>query len=61
MYGNFSTVFPCLRPRRPALCRHYLCSPNAVHYTLRDCMVVRSCAEIAAGEEVTINYLGNGA
>jgi len=36
-------------------------SPNAVNYTLRDCMVVRCCAPVAAGGEVVINYLGRSA
>lgn len=34
-----------------------LLSPNAVNYTLRDCMVVRACTPVAAGQELTINYL----
>jgi hypothetical protein len=36
-------------------------SPNAVNYTLRDCMVVRCCAPVAVGGEVVINYLGRSA
>lgn len=56
-----------LRPLSPLLlpaCAHYMChvcSPNAVNYTLRECMVVRCCAPVAAGEEVVINYLGRTA
>lgn len=38
-----------------------LCSPNVVNYTLRECIVVRCCAPIAAGEELSINYLGRTA
>lgn len=55
-------LFAVLTPSLPLRCLYfclYLCSNNAVHYTLRDCMVVRSCASIAAGEEVTISYLAN--
>jgi hypothetical protein len=33
-------------------------SPNVVNYTLRDCMIVRCCAPVAVGEELSINYLG---
>lgn len=53
-------LFAVLTPFSPLRCLYfclYLCSNNAVRYTLRDCMVVRSCASIAAGEEVTISYL----
>lgn len=48
-------------PARTLLPAPALCSPNAVNYTLRDCMVVRCCAPVAAGDEVAINYLGRSA
>lgn len=37
---------------------NHSCLPNAVYYTIRDRMVVRAIAAVAAGEELCINYLG---
>ncbi|KAF8063038.1 Orct2 [Scenedesmus sp. PABB004] len=37
---------------------NHACLPNAVHYVVGHCMVVRSVDDVPAGEELLVSYLG---
>jgi hypothetical protein len=46
----------------PAFCfLNHACAPNAVHFAVHGTMLVRAVADVEAGEEVSVSYLGREA